>query len=357
MVLFITLASLRLDGKEAGPVGPIIPVPAVRISADVPIVKIGEYKLREGRFAPAVVSSGNYIYIIGGVGRGGGTLKSVERFDIRTGATEHFCDLQTPRFSHQAALIGDRIFVIGGNIEPVSANTLSTEELAGDARSRSKLLDEVTSEGFPFSEVVDTVEVIDLQTRSVSQGPRMPAPRAAFASVTKDTNIIVLGGKTVKGFGRGYSNRTAVLDTKTLRWNSGVPIPFVGETAAVRLDANHFLIGGGYDGKRVFSDVFAFREETGDWVQLPALCMGRSATTAVLAGKYVLFFGDYSKPEEILAYDMITKKSETFLLGYTESRHAAAIAVGDHIYVIGGKKEKTSEPYALVQEFVLRGKR
>lgn len=131
-------------------------------------------------------------------------------------------------------------------------------------------------------------------------------------------------------------------------------MPRPGAVDVVRVDEGHFLVVGGYDGVMTSRHVFAFREALNDWIELPSLCTERSATAGVLAGKYLCLFGDYENPDEILVYDMVTKSSETFRLGYVKSRHAAALTVGGRIFVVGGKAEKADEPHALIQEFALR---
>ena len=82
-----------------------------------------------------------------------------------------------------------------------------------------------------------------------------------------------------------------------------------------------------------------------------------SAHAAVALGQYLFLFGNYPQPEEIVIYDLKTRKSEAFTLGYTPSRHTAAVALGDRIYVIGGREVRGALPLDKIQVFALRPKR
>lgn len=173
----------------------IVRVPQVTVSGAVPIVKVADYATREARYAPAVVTDGSFLYIIGGMGRGLEVLKSVERFNLKTHKTEHFCDLQVGRFSHKAVLIGDKIFVVGGSSTGVAPATVVFADSA-DTGARTKALGYASDAAGPIStEFLDSVEIIDLKNKKVSFGPFLPEGRSSFACVRRGSRILILGGK------------------------------------------------------------------------------------------------------------------------------------------------------------------
>jgi len=68
---------------------------------------------------------------------------------------------------------------------------------------------------------------------------------------------------------------------------------------------------------------------------------------------HLFLFGDYDSPERLLAYNLKTRQSETFTLGYTAARHTAAVVADGQIYVIGGRVDRATDPIRAIQVFAL----
>jgi hypothetical protein len=134
-----------------------------------------------------------------------------------------------------------------------------------------------------------------------------------------------------------------------------MPTPRSSSDAAI-VTGPFIVLPGGYDGSLALDKVEAYNPRENKWIILPPLCRDSSAHATVFFGRYLFLFGNYAAPEELIAYDLSTKTSQAFTLQYTPARHTAAVALGDKIYVIGGKPYKYSVPLDSIQVFKLRPK-
>ncbi len=120
---------------------------------------------------------------------------------------------------------------------------------------------------------------------------------------------------------------------------------------AVFVEGPLIIVPGGYDGSVASNEVQVYNPAQGSWGFMPSLCKRSSAHSVVLFGSFLFLFGNYSNPEELIAYNLATKTSETFTLQYTPARHAAAVALNGRIYVAGGKERIDSIPLDSIQVF------
>src|SRR5688572_22187256 len=90
VALLLTGSGGAFSADERSPTGGARVLPEVKVSGDVPLVKIGELKMRERRLAPAAAVHGDFIYIVAGSGADTGPLDSIERLNVRTGDSEPF---------------------------------------------------------------------------------------------------------------------------------------------------------------------------------------------------------------------------------------------------------------------------
>ncbi len=59
---------------------------------------------------------------------------------------------------------------------------------------------------------------------------------------------------------------------------------------------------------------------------------------------------------ELVAYDLVTKKSASFTLDYNKARHTAAIVHEGKAYVVGGRVVTDAESVDYLQVYALRAK-
>ena len=376
---------------------PPVVLPKVKVPANVPLVKVAEFTMPEERYQPAAVSSGDFIYIIGGSTEDGSLLDSVLRFNVRTGKFEEFAQLRIARRGHHAAIIEGRLYVLGGySVQGLTTGSaVATQALTMNGAAPGKSPFDVTvtprhdlfneaannpnippspeamdramrtlamvgssiSQVIEFKALEESMEVIDLATRKVSFAPEMPEPRARFACVARGGKIFVVGGqRPYRHVETARTNTTLLFDPATAKWTVGVPMPTPRETEGVLVDGGVVVVAGGYNGLVPLSQVEVFNPKDGIWRILPPLCRPTSAHSMVFLDHYLFLFGDYASPGELLAYDLEKKQSEVFTLQYIPSRHTAAVVNDGKIYVIGGRASSATDVLNYIQVFELRKK-
>jgi hypothetical protein len=195
------------------------------------------------------------------------------------------------------------------------------------------------------------MEVIDVATRQVTTLANPPDTRIQTGCAVIGDELYVLGGRRIYHQRFSWTNTVQIYSFTTGRWRDGVPMPTPRGTEVAVVDGPFILAPGGYDGTRALDTVEAFNPRNQTWITLPALCRESSAHAVVFLGHDLFLFGDYEAPGELIAYDLMAKKSQAFTLQYTPARHAAAVAVGGKVYVIGGKPYKFTAPLDAIQVF------
>ena len=339
---------MRLPAADAAP--PQV-LPKVTVSADVPLIKVAEFRMRERRFAPAAVAHKDSLYIIGGLVSDGNLSNSIERLDVRTGQSEIVARLRIPRLWHRAVVVGDKIYVLGGMTTGIGATDHATHlESAMRLNRRVPQIVEMPMAQIGL-DVEDSVEIVDLVSGTVSPGPKMPDPRSQFACVKLGGSLYVVGGRRVFRGKLSCTNTTEILDLAQSNWRQGAPMPTAQETDGAVVDGGFIVVAGGYTGLHPTSEVNVYDPRDGTWRTITPLCRSTSAHAVVFFGSYLFLFGDYETPERLLAYNLKTKQSEIFTLGYTAARHTAAVVNDGRFYVVGGKEIRDSDPLDLIQVF------
>ncbi len=358
----------------------ILKMPELRVGGGVPLRKIGAFPMLHPRFAPAVATQGDDIYIVGGAGENEMVLKSIEKFNIKTGKSTEFATLKIARLWHRAVIVGDRLFVFGGRAPTTRSASDRSKPTFGPTdpyvdklrqsdlqraenryqealKNRNPSMDEKVVETWNGLRMENTYEVFDINSGERIGEGKMPDSRANFGCVTIGGKIFIMGGShpvTSPGGKQeqlSFTNRVSIFDVATNTWSDGVSLPEAVECDAVVVTGPFIVVTGGYDGTRMSDGVYAFNPTTAKWNSLKALDRASSAHSTVFLGKYLFLFGNYEHPEEIQIYDLKTRSSETFTLGYAPARHGGAIVADEKIYVCGGKPKRYSTPLDSVQVF------
>lgn len=279
--------------------------------------------MAHARAAHAVVSTGQAIYALGGTGTGRAPVRDVERFDgdkWSVVTTLPGQGLNAPA----AAVVGSRIFVIGG------FNTVTN----------------VPSE---------KVLVYDLATRAWSEAASLPAPRGGHATVVLDGRIHVIGG--------GNSQRTLAdhseYDPSTNRWIERAPLPrSQGSPAAVAFNGKLYSIGG-RSGPSDFGFVDVYDPRTDSWSAGPPI-EPRGTSGAVLYCGTIYVFGGESQAKVASLADVLRLDPETNSWTAappmpTARNFARAVVMNDAVYVVGGSptpgSSHASEGSSVVERF------
>jgi hypothetical protein len=374
--LAVLLPATTLSAEKPGSQTELDPV---IVTAIRPLMKVAEHPMVEPRFAAAVVAEGDYLYIIGGSNQEGVRLDSVERVDLRTGQSAKWAKLNIARRHHRAVIFGGKIYVLGGTTGPRNPQDPLSEELAdyaGDdppiedglppslwappenlllpSSLPSSRIDGSVSRGGGGSRAgfsyVSAVEVIDLATGRVSEGPAMPVAKALFACVTVADKIMVIGGQKLRNGSIVCTSTTEVFDPVANTWSNGVNLPTPRRGTASVVDGFVIFLGG-YGALEAGRTAEVFNPREGIWRRLPALAEPINPSATVWAGKYLFLFGDQNRRSRQLVFDLHKKELVPYPLDLPDSDFAAALFHQGKIYVVGGANLRFHDTTAAIQVF------
>jgi N-acetylneuraminic acid mutarotase len=206
-----------------------------------------------------------------------------------------------PRVFHGAALVNGKIYVIGG---------------VGRIGNFWK-----------------DVQVFDIATGRISEGPEMPRPRSYFATAVVGGRIFVIGGNV------GRHDTTDELDSLNLQsgtWTKGASMPAAVVMRGTVVGAHVIIPGGIYEHDTVLTSVLSYDTQNGTWSSLEPLCAPIATSTVEVLDRHLYVFGDYQGSARLIAYDLPSGKSQSVDLDEVAGKHAASVAVGRSIYLIGG---------------------
>lgn len=282
---------------------------AISHAADTksPLIKVADIPMQRARMGAAIAPLGDYLYIFGGSG-GGAPIYDAERLDLRTGKTEKIEGTFLARRHHGVFEHGGKFYLVGGD----------GYALPGRAHE-------------------DTIEVYDPATGKVTPAGKMPRPRARFGTVKIGNEGWLIGGTKHKD-GRYYAqtNEVEILDLPTLVWRQGPPMPTPRDAPVVVVGA-FALVPGGYASKTSRDEMEMWVPAEQVWKHLPKLGQTVSTHSAAFLGRWVFLFGDYEVGEQVLAYELSTRKTTKIAPGFLNTRRSAALTLGNRIYVVGGE--------------------
>ncbi|XP_077302607.1 kelch-like protein 5 [Arctopsyche grandis] len=116
------------------------------------------------------------------------TLNSVERYDPGTNTWTYMAAMSTQRYSHEIAVVGMEVYVIGG---------------------------------YSGTNVFNTMEIYDRRQNKWTAAPPMKVERMSFAAVTLGDHIYAIGGRTIKKIESSVER----FDIKTQTWTSVASLP------------------------------------------------------------------------------------------------------------------------------------
>jgi N-acetylneuraminic acid mutarotase len=240
-------------------------------------------------------------------------VNEVEAFDPLTRAWRSLPPLPEPRSSHDAVVVGDELYVVGG------------WELQGESKQWG-----------------ETAWVMDLSARELSW-PEAPAPpfrRRALAAAAARGKLFAMGGIEVEGT---TSAAVDVLDLATGAWSEGPPLPTVGFGMAALGDGNE-IYASPMDGK-----LHRLDWEEMSWKPVSELFLPRIFhRLATAGGGELLAFGGagtggHLRDVEILSLDASAPRPVTVRKWTLPNPGAARNRQGaflheDALYVFGGNR-------------------
>ncbi len=164
------------------------------------------------RGGAAAVIFGGKIYIVGGnnMGHNGGAVSWFDRFDPATGEWDILDDAPNARDHMQAALVGDKLIVVGGR---------------------------QSTQPNPFINTVSATDIYDFTTGTWSSGLDIPTDRAGAMTIAAGSEVIVAGGevdqvtqglKTVEAYHVPTNTWRSLMDMNDGRHSGGGSV--IGDT-------------------------------------------------------------------------------------------------------------------------------
>jgi hypothetical protein len=145
---------------------------------------------------------------------------------------------------------------------------------------------------------------------------------------------------------------TDIYDLVTDKWSKGPPMPMPRESSGAYV-GEFIVVPGGYRANGADDRVDFLVPGENAWRTLPHLAHKVSAHATVFLGNFLFLFGDYTKLDSIVAYDLRTRTTLDVRADFKGARHAAAVAVENVIYVFGGNTSREAGESNLIQAFTI----
>jgi N-acetylneuraminic acid mutarotase len=258
----------------------------------------------------AVAALDGLVYVIGGFGRSGQPMATVEAYDPATNQWELKAPLPVATHHPAAAVVNGRLFVIGGYIG-----------------------------GSMSSSAVQTVYEYEPARNAWATRAAMPTPRGALAAVVLHGRIHAVGGS-----GDGNTGAHEVYDVASNRWTSANPMPTARDhLAAVAYQDRVWAIGGrtSFMGRQ-FDNVEIYDPATNSWQTGAPLPTGRGGLAAAVLRDRIFVFGGEAPLRIFNATEMYESAGNRWIskAPLPTPRHGiGAAVVGERIYVPGGGHE------------------
>ena len=223
------------------------------------------------------------IYVFGGVERRGGkVLDAVEVFNPEAGergAWKKLAKLPTALAATSAAVVGDKIYVIGGwdrggqneaygtvfEYDPAEDEFDQKRDMPtprgglGAAVFQGKIY---AIGGWNFEEVLDTVEVYDPATDTWEAKKPMPIKRALFGVTTLSGRIFAIGGLSTFSDGENDEvlKRVDVYNPALDEWviDEAIPLPRARAGIPATVASNKIYVPGGRAAIQSFPSIYEY---------------------------------------------------------------------------------------------------
>ncbi|MED2944745.1 kelch repeat-containing protein [Bacillus swezeyi] len=227
-------------------------------------------------------------------------------------------DLPEPRSHAATAVVGDKIYVIGG---------------------------------YGKSYATNTTFVYDSKKNEWSKKADMPIKLAGSAVAVVKDKIYVMGGNTLRTSHVENSSKLLIYDTKTDKWEEGAGVPkksFLG--TAVAIDNTIYLMT---QQETATSNHFAYNTVTNKWeTKANGQPNSKAAASAVVNGKIYYIGGGSANYGNNTIYEYDPVKNSWIKKGYIASVwYTSAGAYNGKIFIIGGRLGTNHNPTNLVQVY------
>ncbi len=301
----------------------------------------------------AVARLDNHVYVLGGLGPGGGTR--VDVYDVSTDSWEEGPRLPVGHHHGGAAAVGGKIYSIGGfateggsffgrplpdvyELHPAQGTWIEKTPLprARGAQTIAVVDEKIYSIGGRLAgPAIGDVSVYDPTTDTWTDLLPIPTPRDHLASGVLDGKIYVVGGRNANVSGTG---QLEVFDPVAGTWETraSMPTPRSGLGAAV-VGSVLMVFGGEIPG--VFAQNEAYDPRADRWYSLDPMPVPRHGIVAAVVDNRILVSGGATAA----GLRATVRNSEFVVLSQVSS--LAQIAAGPDVrsqLVVGNPGEKTA---------------
>lgn len=286
--------------------------------------------------------------------------------------------MPTPRMNTACAVIGDKVYVIGG-LTKEGEITPVVEEYDSSIDRWTRKTSMPTSRGVAAAAVVnnkiyvfggrdengvtDVVEVYDPLSNSWKKMKPMPFARWNHMVAVAEGKIYVIGGLIGVGNKRESVDKVEIYDPSIDSWNIGASIPKPKQNAAVAVMGKKIYVIGGMIGSAALggystNTVEVYDLSAGKWITGVPMQLTRSDADAVVVNDKIYVVGGGKKGEALGTVEVYNSATNLWESGFSlrkpRTGHCVA-SVGNKIFIIGGAAEQSlSGILDVVEEFSLK---
>jgi len=231
----------------------------------------------------AAAATESAIYLVGGRS-GSAILADTDVYDQTVDSWSQMEPMTTARWSHMAAVVGQKLYVMGG--------------IKGKGGSRRTL---------------DSVEILDLETGTWTAGESLPGAVHSSAVAVSDGKIFVLGGRKGTGTSGSGSDRVFVFDPDEGAWSVVQPMAKARTGARAAAFQGKIYVVGGAVSDDALSSIEIYDPSSDSWSPAPPMSSPRTAHVVAVVGEELLIFGGASNSSP--AAPGVLSEVETVQLG------------------------------------------
>lgn len=234
---------------------------------------------KTSRVDPAAAVVGDKIYVVGGTGEQAVFFPKLEIYDTNTGTWSTGASIPWDRRSCEAVSVGDIIYTIAGSDAPnalQSYNTItntwrtersSTIERVGHAAvaagSKIYVIGGTGRNGY-----LNSLEIYDTKSGEWTIGESMPTARQNLTAAYASGKIYVVGGRNGKDYYGGKTSVMEIYDIASNSWSTGPSCPIANDCgASVGVGNKIYVMGGTND----FQSTYIYDIDKGAWEKGPSL--------------------------------------------------------------------------------------
>lgn len=267
----------------------------------------------------SVVINGS-LYIIGGQviinNESKPALSSMEQYNPKTKKWTLMKPMYSPRYSFQAEVVNNKIYVIGG---------------------------------FNNSQYLSSVEEYDPLTNVWKLKSSMPTPRLEFKTEVVNGKIYAMGGKNLDG----YVSSLEAYDPETDTWSTLAPMPTARDYLQTKSIDNKIFVVGGRNQSAALSTTESYDVIKNEWSTLSSMSEPRMGfSLEKINGKLFAVGGGNSTGyvSSLEEYDPITNIWNTKSSMAVGRRYLQTEAANNKIYAIGGYSNSGISPITEVYD-------